>query len=118
MIVLIDEDRGGQAEAGNEMGDLPDLLLARGALIGRLLMVNLTPADVSNSAGALTILAAIRKRWPWLKHLVADADYDRTKLMDKAASLTSSWRSSAVPTPRGASRSSRDAGSWSAPSAG
>ena len=54
---------------------------------GRLLMVNLTPADVSDSAGAQTILGAIRKRWPWLKHLFADAGYDRTKLMDKAAFL-------------------------------
>lgn len=53
---------------------------------GRLLMVNLTPADVSDSAGAQTILAAIRKRWPWLKHPFADAGYDRTKLMDKAGS--------------------------------
>jgi putative transposase len=52
---------------------------------GRLLMVNLTPADVSDSAGAQTILTAIRRRWPWLKHLFADAGYDRTKLMDKAA---------------------------------
>ncbi len=40
---------------------------------GRLLMVNLTPADVSDSAGAQTILGAFRKRWPWLKHLMADA---------------------------------------------
>jgi transposase len=54
---------------------------------GRLLMVNLTPADVSDSAGAQTILDAIRKRWPWLKHLFADAGYDRTKLMEKAAFL-------------------------------
>jgi transposase len=54
---------------------------------GRLLMVNLTPADVSDSAGAQTILGAIRTRWPWLKHLFADAGYDRTKLMDKAAFL-------------------------------
>jgi transposase len=54
---------------------------------GRLLMVNLTPANMSDSAGAQTILAAIRKRWPWLKHLFADAGYDRTKLMDKAACL-------------------------------
>ena len=54
---------------------------------GRLLMVNRTPADVSDSDGAQTILAAIRKRWPWLKHLFADAGYDRTKLMDKAAFL-------------------------------
>ena len=54
---------------------------------GRLLMVNLTTADISDSAGAQTILAAIRKRWPWLKHLFADGAYDRGKLMDKAAFL-------------------------------
>ncbi len=52
---------------------------------GRLLMVNLTPADVSDSAGAQMILDAIRKRWPWLKHLFADAAYDKAQLMDKAA---------------------------------
>lgn len=54
---------------------------------GRLLMVNLTPADISDSAGAMTVLDAIRKRWPWVKHLFADAAYDRLKLMDKAAWL-------------------------------
>ena len=52
---------------------------------GRLLMVNLTTADIANSAGAQTILDAIRKRWPWIKHLFADGAYDRRKLMDKAA---------------------------------
>ena len=56
---------------------------------GRLLMVNLTPADMSDSAGAQTILGAIRKRWPWLTHLFADAGYDRTKRMEKAALLNS-----------------------------
>ena len=54
---------------------------------GRLLMVNLTTADISDSAGAQTILDAIRKRWPWVKHLFADGAYDRLKLMDKAAYL-------------------------------
>jgi putative transposase len=54
---------------------------------GRLLMVNLTSADISDSAGAQAILDAIRKRWPWLKHLFADGAYDRGKLMDKAAFL-------------------------------
>jgi putative transposase len=52
---------------------------------GRLLMVNLTIADISDSAGAQAIVAAIRKRWPWLKHLFADGAYDRTRLMDAAA---------------------------------
>jgi putative transposase len=50
---------------------------------GRLLMVNLTPADMSDSAGAQMILDGVSKRWPW--HLFADAAYDRTQLMDKAA---------------------------------
>lgn len=54
---------------------------------GRLLMVNLTPADISDSAGARAILDAIRKRWPWLKHLFADGAYDRGQLMDKAVFL-------------------------------
>ena len=60
---------------------------------GQLLMINLTPADISDSAGAQMILDGVRKRWPWLKHLFADGaydrtqlmDYDRTQLMDKAA---------------------------------
>lgn len=52
---------------------------------GRLLMVNLTAADISDSAGAQEIVAGIRRRWPWLKHLFADGAYDRTKLMDAAA---------------------------------
>jgi hypothetical protein len=43
---------------------------------GRLMMVNLTPADVSDSAGALAILEGIRKRRPWVKHLFADGAYD------------------------------------------
>ena len=54
---------------------------------GRLLMVNMTTADVSDNAGAQAILDAIRKRWPWLKPLFADGAYDRTKLMDKAEFL-------------------------------
>lgn len=54
---------------------------------GRLLMVHLTPADISDSAGAQAILDAIRQRWPWVKHLFADGAYDRLKLMDKAAYL-------------------------------
>ena len=54
---------------------------------GRFLMVNLTTADVSDSAGAQLILEGIRKRWPWLKHLFADSAYDRTRLLDKAVFL-------------------------------
>ena len=49
--------------------------------------MNLTPADISDSAGVQLILDATRKRWPWIKHLFADGAYDRTRLMDKAAFL-------------------------------
>lgn len=52
---------------------------------GRLLMLNLTTADISDSAGAHQIVAAIRKRWPWLKHLFGDGAYARTKLLDACA---------------------------------
>jgi putative transposase len=34
-------------------------------------MVNLTPADISDSAGAQKVLEAVRARWPWIKHLFA-----------------------------------------------
>ncbi|MDQ0394770.1 transposase [Labrys monachus] len=54
---------------------------------GRFLMVHLTPAGISDNAGAQMILDAIRKRWPWVKHLFADGARDRLKLMDKAAYL-------------------------------
>lgn len=33
------------------------------------------------------MLEAVRVRWPWIKHLFADTDYDRTMLMDRAAML-------------------------------
>jgi transposase len=53
---------------------------------GRLLMVNLTTADVQDAGGgAERIVAALRKRWPWLKHLFADGAYDRGRLMSEAA---------------------------------
>ena len=54
---------------------------------GRLLMINLTTADIADSTGAQAILDAIRRRWPWIKHLFADGAYDRTRLLDKAAFL-------------------------------
>jgi len=54
---------------------------------GRLLMVNLTAVDISDGAGAQMILDAIRKRWPWVRHLFADGTDDRKGMMDKAAFL-------------------------------
>jgi putative transposase len=52
---------------------------------GRLLMVNLTTADVQDATGAEEIVRAVRKRWPWLKHLFADGAYDRGRLASLAA---------------------------------
>ena len=52
---------------------------------GRLLMVNLTSADVQDAAGAEAIIKAVRQRWPWLKHLFADGAYDRGRLASAAA---------------------------------
>jgi putative transposase len=54
---------------------------------GRLLMINLTPADLSDSAGAQMILEALGQRWKWVRHLFGDGAYDKRKLMDKAALL-------------------------------
>lgn len=54
---------------------------------GRLLMVNLTPADVADSTGAEWVLVALKQRWPWVRHLFADAAYDRRRLLDEATML-------------------------------
>jgi transposase len=48
-------------------------------------MINLTTSDIADSAGPQAILEAIRTRWSWVKHLLADGAYDRRRLMDKAA---------------------------------
>lgn len=54
---------------------------------GRLLMVNLTPADMADSTGAEWVLLALKTRWPWIRHLFADAAYDRRRLLDEATML-------------------------------
>ena len=54
---------------------------------GRLLMVNLTTGDIADSTGAQAVMDALRKRWPWIKHLFADGAYDRRQMLDKAAYL-------------------------------
>ena len=38
-------------------------------------------------AGAMLILDAIRRRWPWMKHFFTDGAYDSRKLLDNAAFL-------------------------------
>lgn len=50
-------------------------------------MINLTPADIADSTGALAVLDALKKRWSSAKHLFSDGAYDRVALMDKAAAL-------------------------------
>ena len=52
---------------------------------GRLLMVNLTAADVQDAQGAEAIVKAVRRRWPWLKHLFADGAYHCGRLASLAA---------------------------------
>jgi len=54
---------------------------------GRLLLVNLTTADIADSAGAQAVLDAIHTRWRWVRHLFADSAYDRRQLLDKAEFL-------------------------------
>lgn len=54
---------------------------------GRLLMVNLTTGDIADSTGAQVVMEALRKRWPWIKHLFADGAYDRRQMLDKATFL-------------------------------
>ena len=51
---------------------------------GRLLAINLTPANMADSTGAQMVLDALKKRWQWVKHLFGDAAYDRLTLMDEA----------------------------------
>ncbi len=61
---------------------------AAGKVVGRkrhIAVDHPTGADISDSAEVREIVAAIGKRWPWLKHLCADRAYDRTRLMDAAA---------------------------------
>jgi hypothetical protein len=58
---------------------------------GRLLMINLTTADISHSAGAQVILGAVRKRWPWLKPLEKAAfqiSWQVVRRVDKPEALT------------------------------
>ncbi len=50
-----------------------------------MLMVNLPSADVQDAQGAEQIIKAVRRRWPWFKHLFASGAYDRGRLMSQAA---------------------------------
>jgi len=57
---------------------------------GRLLMLNLTTADVSDSAGAQLILYGVRKQWPWLKHLFDHPPLRWTRVTAYAAAASCS----------------------------
>ena len=81
---------------------------------GRLLMVNLTTADISDSAGAQAILDAVRKRRPWLKHLLPTVPMTAPSCSTKPCSGTSCWRSCAELTKTRISECCRGAGSWNA----
>ena len=52
---------------------------------GRLLVLNLTTADVQDASGAERIVRTVLQRWPCLKHLFTDGAYDRGRLADLAA---------------------------------
>ena len=77
---------------------------------GRLRMVNLTSAD---SAGAQTILDAIRTRWPWVKQLFAAGAKIGSSLWTSPPTSTSCSRSSGAATMRMASRCPHGVGSSS-----
>ena len=64
------------AEAAAAYRDVLDQATARHDDLARL---------ATNRAEAEAIVAAVRKRWPWLKHLFADGAYDRGKLVSAAA---------------------------------
>src|SRR5271168_2824548 len=85
---------------------------------GRLLMVNLTPADISDSAGAQMILDGVRKRWPWLNICSPMGPMIAPNSWTKPPSGISPSRSSSDPTPPWASKSSPVDGSSSARSPG
>jgi transposase len=52
---------------------------------GRLLMVNLTTADISDRAGAHTVIDVLHKRWPWIRHPFAHGASDRRQMLENAA---------------------------------
>lgn len=54
---------------------------------GRLLLVNMAPANVADSTGAQMILDAMYRKWSSVKHFFADGAYERKALMHKAAYL-------------------------------
>ncbi len=85
---------------------------------GRLLMVNLTPADISDSAGAQLILDSVRKRCPGSSISSPMAPMIAQSSWTKPPSSTSPSRSSDARMLPAASKSSQGGGSSSGPSDG
>ena len=83
---------------------------------GRLLMVNLTTADISDSAGAQMILDSVRKPGPGSSTCSPIAPTTAPSSWTRPPSSTSPSKSSNGPIPRRASKSFHAAGWSSAPS--
>ena len=66
---------------------------------GRLLMVNLTTADISDSAGAQAVLEAIHTRWRWISICSQTAPMTDANCSTRPSSSASRWRSSSGPKP-------------------
>jgi transposase len=82
---------------------------------GRLLAVNLTPADVADSTGAQQVLDAIVKRWPWVKHLLATPLMTGARCWTRRLISTLPSKSCVVCRARKAFKCNRGAESSSAP---
>ena len=47
---------------------------------GNLLQIQVHPADIQDRDGAVDLIAALRRLYPWLRHLFADGGYAGDKL--------------------------------------
>ena len=54
---------------------------------GHLVGLQVHPADIQDRDGAPSVIASIRRLYPWLRHLFADAGYAGDKLNDALARL-------------------------------
>jgi transposase len=54
---------------------------------GFLIFILVHAADIQDRDGAVDVLAAIRHRFPWLRHIFADGGYAGDKLRDALASM-------------------------------
>ena len=54
---------------------------------GFLIFILVHAADIQDRDGAVDVLAAIRHRFPWLRHVLVDGGYAGDKLRDALASM-------------------------------